>query len=433
MKFILILTSLLFSQVRLNDIAELQWYQAPIDEIVEIQGNNGLLSISPLSNILLFNDSVYPKNVTLINNGSSISIDSSWTPWLDSLHQGEVDWVKDNFKFASSKDFQGYNIEPKSNGTLVNLNFNKKFRYEIFWNRPYYILRFENLDFEKELPQKKFTRGPIRRIIGTQEKHSAQITFEVNHLVGDINLIEKGNNLQLLLRKPIKKKASKTKNKKTLSSRKIKTIIIDAGHGGRDPGAVGAKHHEKEITLAVAKELKKQLTRKGFKVKLTRSDDSFIPLQKRPKLASDWDGDLFISLHCNAIPGSKKRKKSVKGFKIFILREAKSEEDKTIARRENAFISKSSTKKKNISPVEWILLEHQLNLYTKESERFTSHIVEHMEKNKHIHKHGSGASQAGFYVLVGAYMPAVLVEMGFISNPKEEKYMGSSKGQKNHC
>ena len=153
-------------------------------------------------------------------------------------------------------------------------------------------------------------------------------------------------------------------------------------------------------------------------------------MQKRPKLASDWDGDLFISLHCNAIPGSKKRKKSVKGFKIFILREAKSEEDKTIARRENAFISKSSNKKKNISPVEWILLEHQLNLYTKESERFTSHIVQHMEKNKHIHKHGSGASQAGFYVLVGAYMPAVLVEMGFISNPKEEKYMGSSKGQK---
>ena len=165
---------------------------------------------------------------------------------------------------------------------------------------------------------------------------------------------------------------------------------------------------------------------------MTRDSDVFITLKQRPELASKWKGDLFVSLHCDAIAGDAARKAQTKGFKAFILREAESEEDKAIARRENKFIDEASDAgaRRELSPVEWILLEHQLNLYTKESEEFAYELVQSLAvESVPIPKNGSGAGQAGFYVLVGAFMPAVLLEMGFISNPAEEKYMASEAGQ----
>src|SRR5690606_32998992 len=135
--------------------------------------------------------------------------------------------------------------------------------------------------------------------------------------------------------------------------------------------------------------------------------------------------------HCNAIDGSPKRKKSVSGFIAYILREGESEEDKALARRENQAISEESGKngKGEISPVEWILLEHQLNIYSKESEGFAEQIVKEFGGFE-IGKYSTGAGQAGFFVLVGAYMPAVLFEMGFLTNDRDRSTLNSEKGRK---
>ena len=129
--------------------------------------------------------------------------------------------------------------------------------------------------------------------------------------------------------------------------------------------------------------------------------------------------------------GSPKRKKVVTGFMAYILREGESEEDKALARRENQAVSEGSGKanKKEITPVEWILLEHQLNLYSKKSESFAERIVKEFSDFT-IGKYGTGAGQAGFYVLVGAYMPAVLFEMGFLTNENDRRFLASEKGQK---
>src|SRR5690606_35510187 len=116
------------------------------------------------------------------------------------------------------------------------------------------------------------------------------------------------------------------------------TIIVDAGHGGKDPGAVVKGVREADINLAVAKLLRTELEKRGYKVLLTRETDVYKTLQERPKLASDNKGDLFISLHCNSIAGTASRLAQVTGYVGYILREAESEEDKAIARRENQAI-----------------------------------------------------------------------------------------------
>jgi N-acetylmuramoyl-L-alanine amidase len=179
----------------------------------------------------------------------------------------------------------------------------------------------------------------------------------------------------------------------------------------------------------VAKRLKTELSQEGFSVKLTREKDVFIELSERPNLANQWDGDLFISLHCNAVDGAE-RKKRTEGYRFYVLRDAENEEDKAIARRENKVVTLYGDKdsKDEISPLEWFKIEARLEKYKQNSYMFTEQLLLSFDNGK-IKKLGSGAGGAGFMVLVGAFMPAVLVELGFISNPEDEKYMNKKKGQ----
>ncbi|HOX52937.1 MAG TPA: N-acetylmuramoyl-L-alanine amidase, partial [Fibrobacteria bacterium] len=216
------------------------------------------------------------------------------------------------------------------------------------------------------------------------------------------------------------------------------TIVVDAGHGGKDPGALGKSGektlHEKDITLAVARKLRDALKkRKGVRVVMTRDTDSFLKLSERTQKANAAKGDLFISLHCNSLPLNSKRRDEVNGFIVFLLREAKDEADKAIERRENEAIQYETgerQKKDALTPVEWMLLEHQLNQYTKESERFAGDVVHHMEKDGVVAKERTGAGQAGFFVLVGSMMPSVLIEMGYLSNGSDLAKLGDADRQK---
>ena len=223
--------------------------------------------------------------------------------------------------------------------------------------------------------------------------------------------------------------ASKPKNE-TAGTREVKTIVIDPGHGGKDTGAQGKNSNEKDIVLAVGKLLKKELEKEGFNVKMTRDKDVFIELGERANLANQWDGDLFISLHCNAIDASAERKKQIKGYHVYVLRAPESEEDKAIARRENkvATLYGEKNAKEELSPIEWFKLEARLEKYKQNSYMFTEEMLKAFDGGK-IKRQGGGVGGAGFMVLVGALMPAVLFEIGFISNPEEEAYMTTTKAQ----
>ena len=221
-----------------------------------------------------------------------------------------------------------------------------------------------------------------------------------------------------------------TPKNETAGTREVKTIVIDPGHGGKDTGAQGKNSNEKDIVLAVGKLLKKELEKEGFKVKMTRDKDVFIELGERANLANQWDGDLFISLHCNAIDASPERKKQIKGFHVYVLRAPESEEDKAIARRENkvATLYGEKNAKEELSPLEWFKLEARLEKYKQNSYMFTEQMLKAFDDGK-IKRQGGGVGGAGFMVLVGALMPAVLFEIGFISNPEEEAYMITNKAQ----
>ena len=211
----------------------------------------------------------------------------------------------------------------------------------------------------------------------------------------------------------------------------LHTVVIDPGHGGKDSGALGKNSQEKDLVLSIGKILKKKLEAEGFNVKMTRDKDVFIELGQRANLANQWDGDLFISLHCNAIDASAERKKQIRGYHVYVLRAPESEEDKAIARRENkvATLYGEKNAKEELSPIEWFKLEARLEKYKQNSYMFTEEMLKAMDGGK-IRRQAGGVGGAGFMVLVGALMPAVLFEVGFISNPDDEAYMMTDAGQK---
>lgn len=217
------------------------------------------------------------------------------------------------------------------------------------------------------------------------------------------------------------------------------TVVLDAGHGGKDPGAVGKKVDdkalmEKDAALGIALKLREELrSYKDIRVVMTRDNDEFLKLGERTKIANAKKGDLFISIHCNSLPLNSSRRDEVEGFMVYLLREAKSDADRAIERRENEVIRYETgerQRKEALSPVEWVMLEHQLNLYTKESERFAGLVVRNMEAKSPVRKERTGAGQAGFFVLVGALMPSVLVETGYVSNDDDARNLGSEAGRR---
>ncbi|MGL1903824.1 MAG: N-acetylmuramoyl-L-alanine amidase [Fibrobacterales bacterium] len=411
-----------------NFIAQ-KWF--PFKEKLALKSETGILQFTHSSRFVLFGD----DSLIVADEPPLYVNDEFWLPHsivsiINPFLRNQLSFINDStLTYAGGKGLLSLNVVEKSNGTLVELQFARSYNFDKWFHAPHYILRFIGLDIDPAIWKRSFSKGLIKKIIPVKESELAQITFELRPNLDEIELLKSKDNkkLRILFRKKIQ---APVKQVAQTPKRKIKNIIIDAGHGGKDPGAQGLRYNEKDIALKVAKKLAKTLKKKGFNPILTREKDIYLTLKDRPAFATKHEGDMFISLHCNAIGGTPRKKQRVRGFKMYILRAAKSEDDKAIARRENAAIEEvSNGSKKEISPVEWILLEHQLNLFTKESEQLAGHLVESFSDNQSgVRKMGYGAGQAGFYVLVGAFMPAVLIEMGFISNPKEEVYMGSKSG-----
>ncbi len=208
----------------------------------------------------------------------------------------------------------------------------------------------------------------------------------------------------------------------------VRRIIIDPGHGGKDPGAPGYIKNiwEKDITLKLAKKLAVKLRKKlSCEVILTRATDKYISLEERTAIANTKKADLFISLHCNA---SKSRK--LRGFETYFLNLATDDQAIAVAARENA------TSRKNISDLESILNDLMQNAKIKESSRLASIVQNSMISNmkkKYSKIVNLGVKQAPFYVLIGARMPAILIETSFLSNKTECKRMITKKYQDSVC
>lgn len=193
-------------------------------------------------------------------------------------------------------------------------------------------------------------------------------------------------------------------------------LVLDAGHGGDDPGAIGPNGtREKDINLSIALETARLLKEDGnFEVILTRESDVFIPLAERTNLANEKKADLFISIHCNAA-----FKKSTRGFEIYFLSEKASDPEAAATEiLENSVVELEKKKLVKKSKVQEILWSLVVTEFINESAELCSFMAENVPGR--LQTENRGIKQAGFYVLRGAQMPAVLVECGYLSNPGEE-------------
>jgi N-acetylmuramoyl-L-alanine amidase len=192
--------------------------------------------------------------------------------------------------------------------------------------------------------------------------------------------------------------------------------MIDAGHGGKDPGAVANGLYEKDINLRMAKILGRELQKQGFKVHYTRTNDTFIPLEERTARANAKNADLFISVHCNA-----HKKESVKGFEVYYLNLATDAQAVRVAARENGVSAKK------ISDMQFILSDLMLNSKINESRQMAAMVedetLKYMRPRHSLASHG--ATGAFFYVLTGARMPSILVELGYLTNAAEASRLKS--------
>jgi len=204
----------------------------------------------------------------------------------------------------------------------------------------------------------------------------------------------------------------------------IHLIVIDAGHGGKDPGAIGPNNvYEKNVTLKLAKALAKALRQKmGVKVLLTRSDDRYLKLQERTEYANQVGADLFISLHANATANGK-----AYGVETYFLNLSKNNQAAEVAARENG------TTLQEVGNLEAILFDLMANAKINESSRLAAEVQQSLVAGLRSHYSrikDHGVKQGPFHVLLGATMPSVLIEAGFISNPREEKRLVSANYHK---
>jgi len=199
------------------------------------------------------------------------------------------------------------------------------------------------------------------------------------------------------------------------------TIIIDPGHGGKDPGSIGYRGtKEKDITLDVAKRLAKKI-QKNLRVKtiLTRDEDVWMRIQDRTRLANDKNGRLFISIHANSVEDRR-----ASGFETYMIGTNKNAAAVRTAARENAVLDLEGANSTKLTDEDLITATMAQSGFAKQSEQFAALVQEEMDKR--LQSKNRGVKQAGFYVLMGASMPNVLIELGFISNPNEEKKLNSS-------
>jgi len=325
----------------------------------------------------------------------------------------------------------GVIVEEKANGTLIRILTLKDFppaslstRFSRGW---LYVDLLEGKIDSKAL-KTELGKGLVKKIVPVQLEQMVQLSFQLakDISVKDLQIAQQGGEIWISI--PNSEKLGSDIIEKLKNHRekwKIDKLVIDPGHGGRDPGAKGRGNiYEKEVVLAIAKKLKKIFEKKSaVQVFMTRETDEYISLKDRTQFANKKEGKLFISIHANW-----NRNSQVGGATTYFLGLAKSEEALDIAQRENEVIKyESGAEESNYSNEMKILATMAQNDYNKESQDLAAMIQKSVEKQTGLDDRG--VKQAGFYVMVGASMPNVLVETAFLSNPKEEKFLKSSSFQ----
>ena len=275
----------------------------------------------------------------------------------------------------------------------------------------------------------QFNRSTVRVVLDLRKTHKTKIFYleDPFRVVVDAfgeNYFQRPSCLPQSSKIPKKAKGQIKGNGLSLAQQLglcVKRIVIDAGHGGKDPGAIGPTGlREKDVVLKISKKVASRLKKDlGCQVILTRKKDRFLPLTQRTAIANAKKADLFVSIHANAAPNRRAR-----GVETYFLNFALDKEAMRVAARENA------TSTKRMGDLKNILNDIMKNTKVDESSRLAGYVQREVVKNlrkKYSNVKSKGVKQAPFFVLIGARMPSVLVEVSFISNRKEEERLKSNR------
>lgn len=278
--------------------------------------------------------------------------------------------------------------------------------------------------FEEAGPTKLFING-IDKIRITQHKYRTvriQVLDKTN-----LKAIYILNKKQIIIKFLNLNSTQKLNQQKLMISKKDKIIVLDAGHGGKDSGAVGSyKRYEKNAVFAVTKELYSVLKQRGYRVYITRTRDNFIKVRNRTVLANNKKADIFISIHANAAP--KSVSSTAKGIETYFLSPARSEKAKRVAALEN----KSDMEEMNFNSQNTLLTILNQNKITL-SQKLGIDVQQHLLYSaRKVYKDvvDGGVREGPFWVLVGAQMPSILIELGYITHKEEGRRLFERKYQK---
>jgi len=334
-------------------------------------------------------------------------------------------------------------LSPKANGMLIRIPSSKPLPDLESWLRPdgWLYLTIADVKADTAALNRVHPSGLVKQLIAIQSPTSLQLTFRLSGKIATSEIIRSKEShdvfisirtpgldeKQLLERRQQEIRAGLEQERKGW---RLDVIVLDAGHGGKDAGAIGVTGvREKDVALGITLKLGKLIEKnlKGVKVVYTRKDDRFVELDRRGQIANEAGGKLFISIHCNSLP---RKPSKMRGFEVYLLRPGRTEDAIAIAERENAVIKMEEGYKdryKDLTEENFILVAMAQSAHVKASEVFAD-LTQREIKNK-TKIPDQGVKQAGFYVLVGAAMPNVLVETAYLSNREDEKLLRSQSGQ----
>ncbi len=344
-------------------------------------------------------------------------------------------------------------ISEKENGTVIRIRTTREFsRPDITADMRYGWLHvdFYGGKVDTNLASRTKPEGLVRKIKTFQFSELASLAFYLSKepLSREIILKPQDDEVLVVLRtkeniseeeiselreeEPAPHEASDDLKKQLEEERNkwlIDVIIIDAGHGGKDPGTTGpGKTYEKDIVLPIALKLGKIINKEmpDVKVVYTRDKDRFIPLKRRTQIANEHNGKVFISIHANA-----NEKKRASGFETYILGPEKGEMAQEVVLKENSVINfEDASTREEYQGINRILATMAQNAFSRQSEYLASLVQQELDHQLHsINMPNRGVKQGPFWVMVGATMPNILVETGFVSNAFDRKILKTSAYQ----
>ncbi|MHB1050950.1 MAG: N-acetylmuramoyl-L-alanine amidase family protein [Bacteroidota bacterium] len=345
----------------------------------------------------------------------------------------------------------GFMIEEKKNGTLLRIKMTAPVKDigRALQSGDWVYVTLAGAEGDTTLLDTALSTGTIRRIKPVRISSALQVSIQLREKIETSEIVQDKSSSDVLVtlfppKKPVvntdsirrvqealkRREAAANQIKQQKQKWKLDVVVLDAGHGGHDPGTIGViGTREKDITLGISLKLGKLIERymPDVKVVYTRKTDRFVELFRRGQIANEANGKLFISIHCNS---TEKKPSNANGFEIYLLRPGKTDDAIRIAEKENAVVKLEKNyeaRYQELNQENFIILTMAQSAYVKQSEHFAELLEETMSADMEAQR--QPVKQAGFYVLVGASMPNVLIETGYLSNPKEEKYLRSPEGQ----